>query len=44
MGLKDYRSASRDFLIASRMYKVDGNRKSSRKMQNLAKYCKRKVK
>lgn len=44
MGLKDYRSASRDFLIASRMYKVNGNRKSSRKMQNLAKYCKRKVK
>ena len=44
MGLKDYRSASRDFLIASRMYKEDGDRKNSRNMQNLAKTCKRKIK
>ncbi len=44
MGLKDYRSANRDFLVASKMYKTDGDRKSYRVMKKLAEKCERKIK
>lgn len=43
-GLKDYRSAERDYLTASKMYKLDGNRKSAKRTEKLAKNCKRKIK
>ncbi len=44
MGLKDYASAKRDFEVAEGFFKFQEDTVNEKKMQRLARYCKRRIK
>ncbi len=44
MGLKDYRTATEDYEKAAELFKADGDRKNYKRMKQLAKSCRKRIK